>query len=74
MVDRVVEIARSVLVVVDRDVAQAARDIGLGLLHRQPDRGRKIVDGEAVLALALIEQAAIVIGLRVVGPDARSPC
>ena len=39
----------------------------LGLAGWQSDRGGEIVDGELVLMLALIEQAAIIIGLRVVG-------
>src|SRR4029079_8621853 len=67
--DRAVEIAGGILEAVYRDVAQAPRDVGLSLLHRQSDCGREIVDRVIVLAAALIEQAAIVVGLRVVWPD-----
>src|SRR3954454_21382382 len=67
--DRTVEIVGGVLDAVDRDVAQAARDIRLGLLHRQPDGSGEIVNRILVLGAALIEQAAVVISLRVIGPD-----
>ena len=64
---RIVEIARRGFGVAEREPAEAARDIGLGLLLDQPDRGREIVDRELVLSLRLIEQTAIVIGLPVAG-------
>src|SRR5579862_6285468 len=64
---RLIEIARCRLVVADREVAQAARDELVGALRGEPERSGEIVDGELVLALALIEQAAAVIGLGIVG-------
>ena len=62
-----VEIARRRLGVADRKIAERARDIRVGLLRRQPESRGEIVDGDLVLTLALIKQAAIVVGLRVVG-------
>src|SRR6202023_504692 len=62
-----IEIAGRRLVVVDREVTQAAGDEQVGALGGKPERGGEIVDGELVLALALIERTAAVIGLRIVG-------
>src|SRR5579863_140905 len=59
---RVIEIVRRRLVVVDGEVRQRARKEQLFVLLIEPDRRRKIVDGELMLALKLIEQAAVVIG------------
>src|SRR5580658_8124082 len=58
---RLIEIGGGGFGVAAGEVTQRARDAWLGLLARQPDRGRKIVDGKGVLVLALIKQAAIVI-------------
>src|SRR6185295_9891703 len=44
-----VEVGRRRLGVAGRELAQAARDARLGLLRRQPDRGREVVDRELVL-------------------------
>ncbi len=64
-----VEIARGRARIVDGEIAERARDQRLRLLRIERDRGREIVDRELMLALALIEEATVVIGLRVVGPD-----
>src|SRR5208282_6694564 len=61
-----VEIARRRLGVADCQVAERARHPRLGLLRGQPNGRREVVDSNLVLMLALIEQAAIVVGLRIV--------
>src|SRR5882757_7108332 len=61
--DGVVEVARRCLRIAERETAQAARDERLGLLLDQAERGREVVDRVFVLALTLIEQPAVVVGL-----------
>src|SRR6516164_6841713 len=64
---RFVEIAGRRFGVVQRQIAERAPDEHIGLLRRQSERRGEVVDRELVLTLRLIEQAAIVVGLGVVG-------
>src|SRR5579863_4798722 len=60
---RIVEIARRRLIVADGEIAERARDPRFCIVVFEADGGREIVDGELVLLPALIQQAAIVIGV-----------
>jgi hypothetical protein len=61
-----VEIGGGLLDLLQRKVAERAAEQRLGLLRRQAIRRREIVDRQLMLFFALIEQAAVVQGLRVV--------
>ena len=67
--DRHVEVGEGVVLVVQRQIGEAAAVIGFGRVRRQRDRGREILDREGVLALRLVDQAAIVVGAGVGGVE-----
>src|SRR6202035_375754 len=67
---RLVKIGGRLFGLVQSEVAERAAEQRLGLPRPQTTRCGKIVDRELVLLLALIEQAAIVIRLSVIGTKA----
>src|ERR1700728_1379188 len=64
---RLVEIGRRRLIIADGQIAQCPRGPRFGIAVFQADCSGEVVDGELVLLAALIEQAAIVIGVGIVG-------
>ena len=52
--------------VANRQIAERPRHMQLGLARREPHGRGEIVDGELVLMLALIEEAALIICLGIV--------
>jgi hypothetical protein len=63
--DRRVEVGEGVVVGAGGEVGQATAVIRLGGIRRQRDRRREVLDGEGVLALALVDQSAIVVRARI---------
>ena len=59
-VDRVVEIGEGVVVVVLREIGDAAAIVGLGRVRRQRDRLGEVVDRLVLLIALLIDHAAAV--------------
>lgn len=64
-----VEIGKGVVIVVQRDIGNAAAIIGLWRIRRERDRFREIVDRLILLIALLIDQATIVIGAAIGGAE-----